>query len=920
MTMAPIIKTTCPYCGVGCGLEVGRTAGGAIAIAGDKEHPANYGRLCSKGAALGETLGLKGRLLHPEIAGGRASWSEALDLVARRFSEAIRDHGPDAVAFYVSGQLLTEDYYVANKLMKGFIGSGNIDTNSRLCMSSAVAGHKRAFGSDTVPCNYEDLEQADLITLVGSNAAWCHPVLFQRIRAAKERRPGMRVVVVDPRRTATCDIADLHLPLRPGTDIALFNGLFSWLVRQGLADVAFIEGHTRFFAEALAAADRGDDPVEATAAACELERDAVERFFAGFGATEMAVTAFSQGVNQWSFGTDKVNAIINCHLATGRIGKPGAGPFSLTGQPNAMGGREVGGLANQLAAHRDFTPEAVEAVGRFWQAGRMAGCPGLKAVDLFEAVAEGRIKALWVMATNPAVSLPDADRVREALRRCEFVVVSDCVRHTDTTACAHVLLPATTWGEKEGTVTNSERRISRQRAFLDPPVEARPDWWIITEVARRMGHEEAFPYSGPHGIFVEHAALSGLDNGGGRAFDIGPLAGLSQSEYEGLAPVQWPLTYPGTNGRFPSPSGRRWPVGPDEGEMVRFQGQKPWPRGWTISPRAGTARMFADGRFFHADGRARFIPVGQTEPGIDAAFPLVLNTGRIRDQWHTMTRTGKTARLTAHIPEPFVQIHPEDAERQEVTEGALARISTRFGSMLARVRISPDQRSGSLFVPMHWSEVFSKQGRAGALVNPVRDPLSGQPQFKGTPAYIHPYRPLWHAFILSRRELALPETAYQVRVPCKGYTRYELAGDSPFEGGAQAREWLDRDGDWIEYEDSAKSVYRGARLVEAKLESCLFVSPLHDLPQRDWLGALFGEDGLPSEARASLMSGCPAAGRTSDGPVLCACFNVGYQTIRDAIQTGGLNSLEAIGTALKAGTNCGSCIPEIKTLLKGDPG
>ena len=876
MKTAQTIKTTCPYCGVGCGLAVTRSADGAITIAGDREHPANFGRLCSKGAALAETLDLEGRLLYPEIARRRASWDEALGLVAGRFTQVIRDHGPEAVAFYVSGQLLTEDYYVANKLMKGFIGSGNIDTNSRLCMSSAVAGHKRAFGTDTVPCCFEDLEQADLIILAGSNTAWCHPVLFQRIRAAKERRPEMRVIVIDPRRTATCDIADLHLPIHPGMDIALFNGLLAYLVRHGHIDKTFIDSSTQGFNEAIAAADCGDDPATVTAAACGLKVDEVDRFFAWFGETERSITAYSQGINQWSWGTDKANAIINCHLATGRIGRPGAGPFSLTGQPNAMGGREVGGLANQLAAHMDFVAGDIERVGRYWQAGRMATGPGLKAVDLFEAVGDGRIKALWIMATNPAVSLPDADRVREAIRGCDFVVVSDCARHTDTTACAHVLLPATTWGEKEGTVTNSERRVSRQRAFLDPPGDARPDWWIISQVARHMGFSATFPYENPHEIFVEHAALSGLDNNGRRDFDIAALAQLDVREYDALVPVQWPI----------DPSG------------------------------AGTARMFADGHFFHDNGRAFFVPVAQaTIPGHCQEYPLILNTGRIRDQWHTMTRTAKTPRLTSHIAEPLVQIHPEDADCHGVEEGALSRITTRFGSMLARVRISPEQQPGSLFVPMHWSDAFGSQCRAGALVNPVRDPISGQPQFKHTPARLQPYHPRWHAFILTRRELVLPETTYWIRVPGKGHIRYELAGDTPFGGPASARRLLGDGGDWIEYEDTTKAVYRGARLDQGRLESCIFISTRQDLPERGWLGGLFLEDQLPPDDRSSLMSGRPAAGRNPAGPTLCACFNVGYKTIQDAIDTNGISSLDAIGKALKAGTNCGSCIPELRVML-----
>ncbi|NUS70259.1 MAG: molybdopterin-dependent oxidoreductase, partial [Ensifer adhaerens] len=466
------VKTTCPYCGVGCGVIATVDDNGAVAVRGDTDHPANFGRLCSKGSALAETLDLDGRLLHPEIGGRQAGWDEALDLVATRFAETIAEHGPDSVAFYVSGQLLTEDYYVANKLMKGFVGSANIDTNSRLCMSSSVAGHRRAFGSDTVPGTYEDLELADLVVLTGSNLAWCHPVLYQRLAAAKAKRPGLKIVLIDPRRTMTADIADLHLAIRPDADVALFVGLFSHLVSSNAVDQNYVAAHTADFGDTLLAAGgvSFDDVLERTG----LPAMQLREFYRLFSTTEKVVTCYSQGVNQSSSGTDKVNAILNCHLVTGRIGRPGMGPFSLTGQPNAMGGREVGGLANMLAAHMAIEDAGDrDRVQRFWRSPKIAEKPGLKAVDLFKAVADGRIKALWIMATNPVVSMPDADAVEAAIRACPFVVVSDILKETDTTRHAHVLLPSLGWGEKSGTVTNSERRISRQRAFLAAPGEAR---------------------------------------------------------------------------------------------------------------------------------------------------------------------------------------------------------------------------------------------------------------------------------------------------------------------------------------------------------------------------------------------------------------------------------------------------------------
>src|SRR5215471_11436087 len=536
-------RTTCPYCGVGCGVLATPDGKGGATIAGDGEHPSNFGRLCSKGLALSETLGIENRLLYPMIrckgSLERVAWPDALEHVSHRLKHIIARDGANAVAFYLSGQLLTEDYYVANKLMKGFVGSGNVDTNSRLCMSSTVAGQRRAFGADTVPGCYEDLDEADLLVLVGSNAAWCHPILYQRMLANKQKRRA-RMVVIDPRRTDSAGEADLYLSVKPGTDTALFCGLLVHLSDNDALDKGYIEFHTTGFGEALARARQIAGSAAATALSTGLSESDVAAFFQMFRETERVVTLYSQGVNQSAQGTDKVNSILNCHLATARIGKLGAGPFSLTGQPNAMGGREVGGLANQLAAHMDFAPENVERVRRFWKAPRIATTPGLKAVDLFDALDAGRIKAIWIMSTNPVVSMPDAERVRRALERCELVVVSDCVRETDTTACADVLLPAATWGEKSGSVTNSERRISRQRKFLPEPGESRADWWIVAEVARRMGFGAAFDYRSPADVFREHARLSAFENDGARAFDIGACAELTDAEYDALEPFQWP--------------------------------------------------------------------------------------------------------------------------------------------------------------------------------------------------------------------------------------------------------------------------------------------------------------------------------------------------------------------------------------------
>ena len=873
---APAVRTTCPYCGVGCGLLVEREAR-RCKISGDPEHPSNFGRLCSKGSSLDETLSLDDRLLYPEINGRLASWENALDVVAEKFSSVIREHGPDAVAFYVSGQLLTEDYYVANKLMKGFIGSSNIDTNSRLCMSSAVAAMKRAFGSDTVPACYEDIELADLVVLAGSNAAWAHPVLFQRLAAAKKSRPEMKVVVIDPRRTATCDIADLHLAIQPGSDAWLFNGLLNHLKREDAIDWTYLEAHVEGFGDALRAVNGLS--IAKAAQHCGLPEVDVAAFYRLFEQTPKTVTLFSQGINQSSSGTDKANAILNAHLATGRVGLPGASPFSLTGQPNAMGGREVGGLANQLAAHMDFTPAHVDRVARFWNAPNLAQRPGLKAVDMFEAVRAGRIKALWIMATNPVVSLPEADRVAEALQACEFVVVSDNTRHTDTARLAHVLLPAAAWGEKDGTVTNSERRISRQRAFLPPPGKARPDWWIISEVARRMGFAEGFDYSGAEGIFREHAALSAFENDGERDFNLGGLADLTAEEYDTLMPLQWPQA---------------------------------------SQQRTGTARLFAQGKYFTPSGKARMFAISPRGPAgaTDEAHPLVFNTGRIRDQWHTMTRTGKAAKLLAHIGEPYIEVHPQDAQRLRIAHGGLARIASPNGEMLARVVESADQRPGALFAPMHWNGQFSGKGRANALIGAEADPISGQPEFKHAPVRAEAFPAAWHGFVISRTPFPCAAYAYWSRMRSGECWRYELADlkDVP-DWPAALREAFGQGGDWIEFKDRAAGRYRAALLQDGRLQAICFIErSTGSLPPRHWLSALFAKAALDDSERNALLSGRPLGMQSDCGRTVCACFGVGENTLREAIAAGA-DSVEALGRRLKAGSNCGSCIPELKKLL-----
>jgi assimilatory nitrate reductase catalytic subunit len=886
--MNAVVRTTCPYCGVGCGVLATQRRGGGVEIAGDPRHLANLGKLCVKGTTLGETLGLEGRLLHPMVRGQRTSWDGALDTVAQGFQKIIREHGPDAVAFYVSGQLLTEDYYVANKLIKGFIGTANIDTNSRLCMSSAVVGHKRAFGADVVPICYEDFDVADLVVLVGSNTAWCHPIIHQRIQKARELRPALQIVVVDPRHTATCEGADLHLPVRAGTDVWLFNGLLAYLHAQGVVDNEFVNRHTEGAGSAIAVAEQMSGSIGHVARECGLSVQKLLEFYQLFARTERVITVFSQGVNQSSAGVDKINSLINCHLLTGRIGRPGMGPFSVTGQPNAMGGREVGGMTTMLAAHMDNDNATHrELVQSFWQAPVMPAKNGLKAVELFNAIHAGTVKAVWIMATNPVVSMPDADRVRAALQKCSLVVVSDVLERTDTTALAHVLLPASAWGEKDGTVTNSDRRISRQRAFMPSPGEAQPDWWIVSAVAQRMGFGAAFAYQSAHEVFIEHARLSGeRQQQIARAFNIAGLAELDSAEYADMQPIAWPV--------------------PSKGHR-------------------GTARLFTDNRYYTDSGRAHFVALTPRGPqhSPDDDYPLVMNTGRIRDQWHTMTRTGRSAKLASHLPEPFVEIHPQDAMLCGVQDGSLARVATNWGACVLRVRATAGQPRRQIFVPMHWNDQFASDARIGALVNPVVDPLSGEPEFKHTPCRIEPFRVEWHGFVLARAPLhdaALSSLTWWARLQGQQFQRYEIAGrEKVADWSCRGRQLLSADDpecDWLEYSDASAGSYRGVWVNNGRIEACIFISrePAF-LPARAWLSGLFVQNKLTEADRVGLLIGAPLNPEADSGPQICSCFGVGRNTIIDCIRSMGCKTPGEVGLLLKAGTNCGSCVPEIRSLI-----
>ncbi|RFB79861.1 nitrate reductase [Methylovirgula sp. 4M-Z18] len=877
MTAAQV-KTTCPYCGVGCGVIAARGADGAVSVKGDPDHPANYGKLCVKGSALAETLSDERRLLYPTIHGVRTTWNRALDAVATGFREALASHGPDSIAVYLSGQLLTEDYYVANKLMKGFLGSANVDTNSRLCMASSVAGHRRAFGADVVPNCYEDLDEADVIVLAGSNAAWCHPILFQRMDAARAKR-GTKVITIDPRRTATADSADLHLGIAAGMDAVLFAWLLQEIAARGKVDAAFVAQHTVGSDSALDNARQIAPSLAETAARCGLAPKDVQQFCDWWIDHPKVVTCYSQGINQSAMGTDKVNAILNVHLATGRIGKPGSGPLSLTGQPNAMGGREVGGLANQLAAHMGFSETDVDRVRRFWNAPQMATREGRKAVNLFEAVERGEIRALWILCTNPAVSLPRADAMRAALKRLDFLAVSEASADVDGLLdAAHVVLPAAAWGEKDGTVTNSERRISRQRPFRAPPGEAKPDWWQIAQVARRLGHAEAFAYEKPADIFREHAALSAFENAQQRPFNIGALAQVRDEDYATLAPVQWPV--------------------PDESAQ-------------------GEPRLFAEGGFAHADGKARFVALAQ--PYLAArtseAYPFLLNTGRVRDQWHTMTRTGLSTTLAGHIPAPFLDLHPEDAAKLEVADGEFVHVESAHGQAEIRVSVTDAQPRGTAFAPIHWTDATAGRARIGSLVHGFVDPISGQPESKAVPVAIRRVTIAAEGFIVAREHLRLPGWLSHARMSVPGGEAITFASsETPAVLHTYLSNWLKLGASPLMQHNEVVDLHRAASVVDGHLQVLLSVGPKRDEAVLNWAISLLARGQLSPEIRRYILAErAPDAGK-SMGRRICACFGVHQEEIEESARKG-CSDVEKIGVALKAGTNCGSCRPEIKKIL-----
>lgn len=886
-------KSTCAYCGVGCGIEASIDAKGELSIRGDKSHPANFGNLCSKGLALGETVSHQGRLLQPSISGVETDWANALQHVATEFSQAIDEFGPDSVAFYVSGQLLTEDYYVANKLMKGFIGSGNIDTNSRLCMSSSVVGHKRAFGSDTVPGCYEDLDTAELVVITGSNLAWCHPVIFQRLKAEKAKRDNLFIVVIDPRETDTCSIADLHLAIQPETDVALFNGLFAYLAEHKKLNKSYIENHSDGFEGALKSAQYDVQSLAQLADNLAVKEQDLALFYQRFADTEKTVTIYSQGVNQSTQGSNKVNSIINCHIATGRIGQPGMGPFSITGQPNAMGGREVGGLANTLAAHMEFgDPKANQLISEFWQTEQLATRPGLKAVDLFDAMHDGKIKAVWIIATNPVVSLPNSNKIIAALKKCPLVVVSDCMAETATTEYADVLLPAQGWSEKSGTVTNSERRISRQRRLLPSPGVAKPDWWIISEVAKRMGFATAFNYLHEGEVFAEFAKMTTLNNEDGLTRDLN-LIGLTTLDAKGygqLTPQQWPVTSLQTDNVH--------------------------------------QRLFADKQFFTRSKKAQFVAVSQSKRSLNVTnhqhkqpqsqYPLILNSGRIRDHWHTMTRTGLSSRLGAHITEPFVAINPIDAEKLHITDNNLVAINSPQGAMLVRALLTKQQNIGQIFTPIHWNSQTAKSANICNLVSDDNDPISGQPGFKSTQVNIKKWHYDSEAMLLTREPLDLSLFDYWVKQKVeKGYL-YRIADNrSPIALAEKLQSLLkNTQGKTLQFsntDQAQQAMHRYAFVQDGQLNNAYITSEHLTSQSLDWLQSVLDLP-LDSSIELTLISGI-VEGKLAQGKIICACKQVGINTISEAILEQGCHSLDSIKQCTSAGTGCGSCLPEVENIL-----
>ena len=704
MAITETYKSTCCYCGTGCGVVVSKTREGGISVAGDVEHPSNRGLLCSKGMNLHYTVqDQSDRLLYPQMrwnrntALQRVSWDTALDRAAAVFKTFIEKYGPDSVGFYASGQCLTEEYYIINKLIKGFIGSNNMDTNSRLCMSSAVVGYKMALGEDSVPCTYDDIELADCFLVAGANPAWNHPIIFRRMEAHKAANPRTKLIVIDPRRTDTARMADLHLQIKPGTDIVLLNAIAKGLIARGYTDKNFIENHTEGYTEFQNLVMEKD--FREVAKTCGIGINDIHLAVELIGKSKGFMSMWAMGFNQSVIGVNKNLALLNLHLITGQIGKPGAGPLSLTGQPNAMGGREVGGLSNLLPAHRNLAnAEHRQEVADFWGVPSINPKPGLTATEMFEALRTGKMKAIWIICTNPMVSLPDLNLIEEGLRNAKFVVVQDVSNRSDTVAYADLVLPAAAWGEKSGTMTNSERRISYLEKFIDAPEEALPDTEILIRFAKKMGFERGFDFRNPAQIYNEHVRLTQGTN-----IDI---SGLSH-------------------------------------ERLHRQGSFQWPVPNSVS--VGTPRLFADNQFFTPTKKAKIFAVNgdnHSEP-LTENLPLILTTGRIRDQWHTMTKTGRVKKLNQHLPKAFLEINPTDAAERKLNDGDIAQITNGRGQVQVPVKVTTDIRQGVVFLPMHWGKVLNQtQARCNNLTSSLIDPISKEPDFKFSAVQVQKFQKL----------------------------------------------------------------------------------------------------------------------------------------------------------------------------------
>ena len=888
-----IVESTCAYCGVGCGVDITKQGDKASKLTASADHPANFGRLCVKGRNLINTLDVSGRLLVPEVNGESVSWPDAIEKIANGFADTIKKYGKNSVAFYVSGQLLTEDYYLANKLMKGYIGSGNIDTNSRLCMSSAVAAYKRSFGEDVVPCNYRDLETTQLLLITGSNAAWTHPVLFQRIERARQVNPNMKVVAIDPRATATTESVDYHLAIKPGTDAAFFNGLLSYLSLYGGLDDNYIVQHTEGIDDALDVAKLW--PIERVAAYCDIKLSQLVQVYRLFSQSSSAITLYSMGINQSSSGVDKCQSIINCHLASGKIAKQGCGPFSITGQPNAMGGREVGGLANQLTAHLDIeNAEHRDYVQTYWQSPTMANATGKSAVAMFDAIECGEIKAVWIMATNPLVSLPDRDKIKRALTNCPLVVISDCVANNDTLAFANIKLPATPWLEKNGTVTNSERCISRQRSVQPALGEARHDWQIIADVASAMGFS-GFDYQHVSEVFTEFAGLTGANQPSDRLFDISGLADLSTKEYDNLSPMQWPI-----NQKHPN----------------------------------GCSRVFENGEFSTESKKAKMFAV---EPQLaklapTKTFPFNLNSGRLRDHWHSMTRTSLAAELTQHTTKPYLYINAVELVALDVLENDIVAItSVCSGSepVLVQVKLDNGLRKQQCFMPIHWNQQFASAANVSRLYPSIVDKVSGQPECKQVPVAIQ--KTQFTQFIechisevlLNNIKLdsSLKSTGFWLKNNNEYGLQLSMANEVAIEDVllwcqqlVESNQAIEQSSnvEWLSFGDDSTS-YIVLMTNKKLLLSCSVGGKWPEI-ESTWTQYLFAKETLAFSDIQALLLG-QASSEFSLGKQVCSCFNVAENSIIDEIKTG-TNTIEALGKKLKCGTNCGSCKPELTQLIK----